>query len=310
MACHHPIPAYLDKDGSVKFERKDKAIGRSGFIHLPCGMCFGCKADRAREWAIRSYHESQLHRGNSFITLTYAPSKLPPHGTLDPKDLRLFFKRLRKRGYTFRYFACGEYGDERLRPHYHACMFGYLPERNGIAAKSASGHIQFVNDELTQAWGLGRVTFTEFHSDAARYTAHYTSKKLKSFAKDEVDPETGLKPYERKEPTGEIIQLVPEFQRSSNKPGLGIPWLKKNWREVFPADSVVMDGREYPPPKAYWKWLKENQVDVYETIKKKRLASIATRPYLTGQRLEQIRECQERSISNLVRPFTGETNDS
>lgn len=303
MSCHYPIPAYLDKNGGVKFVRKEKALGRAGFVQLNCGMCFGCKADRAREWSIRSYHEAQMHRASSFVTLTYRPETLPPHGSLDPRDLQLFFKRLRNAGHTFRYFACGEYGSQRKRPHYHACIFGYLPPPKAVVASSETGNKQFVNDELTKAWGLGRATFSEFHPNAARYTAHYTAKKLLSFARDTADPETGLKPYERIDlATGQTIELVHEFQRQSMRPGLGIPWLAANWREVFPADTVVMQGREYPPPKAYWKWLKEKHPHVYQEVAQKRIQSIRDRPYLPGARLEAIRQCAAAKTDKLVRP--------
>lgn len=302
MTCHFPIPAYLGADGAVKFQRREAAFGKPGFIHLPCGLCFGCKADRAREWAIRSYHEAQMHDESIFVTLTYAPQNLPPAGSLAPRDLQLFFKRMRRRGYSFRYFACGEYGDQRLRPHYHACMFGLGLEKQTIAGRSEAGHPQYFNDDLSAAWSLGRATFADFHPDAARYTAHYTAKKLGSFAQERIDPETGLKPYERMEMSGEIVELKREFQRSSLKPALGMSWLEKHWREVFPADSVVMQGKEYPPPRAYWKWLKDNHPEVADRVKRKRIAETEDRPYLTGHRLKQIQECAERKIDSLVRP--------
>lgn len=304
MACHFPIPAYLGHDGAIKFARRDAVAGKRGLVHLPCGMCRGCKADRAREWAIRCYHESQMHRVSTFINPTYAPDKLPPHGTLDPRDLQLFFKRLRKAtGVRFRYFACGEYGEKRGRPHYHICMFGYAPPRDRVGGRSDTGQILWHSDLLHEIWGLGHILFAEFTPSAARYTAHYTADKLKKYALDEIDSETGLKPYERRDPiTGEIHQLVHEFQRQSLRPGIGIPWLEKNWREIFPADSVVMDGKEYPVPKIYFQWLKKHQPDVFKIVKAKRLEYCQDRPYITGHRLHQMETCRSRSLDQLVRP--------
>lgn len=282
MACHYPIPAYLSRDGKVTFERKDKAFGKRGLMHIPCGMCRGCKADHARDWAIRCYHESQLHTDAAFINPTYAPAHLPPGGTLVPDHLRLFFMRLRKDGHKFRYFACGEYGEKRGRPHYHICMFGWSPPRDRIINKSATGGILYESDYLNRKWKYGSILFSDFTPATARYTAHYTADKLKKYSLDELDPDTGLRPYEKMTDDGEVVDLVPEFQRQSLKPGIGIPWLEKNWREVFPADSVVMDGREYPPPKAYWKWLKENQPETARKVLNKRIADIEGRPYVTG----------------------------
>lgn len=42
--------------------------------------------------------------------------------SIDKKDLQDYFKRLRKSGLEFHYFACGEYGDKFARSHYH-CIF-------------------------------------------------------------------------------------------------------------------------------------------------------------------------------------------
>lgn len=306
MACNFPIPAYLGNDGAVTFIRKNAAAGRRGLVHLNCGMCRGCKADLAREWSIRAYHESQLHEQSIFATFTYSPDKLPPHGTLDPRDLQLFFKRLRKSGVKFRYFACGEYGEKTNRAHYHACLFGYDPEDGIPITRSASGNLVYQSPKLTKHWSLGHVSYGPFHPDAARYTAHYTAKKLKKYALDHISDE-GLKPYERLDKTtGHIIELKHEFQRQSTKPPLGIPWLEKNWREVFPADSVVMAGKQYPVPRAYWLWLKENQRQMFHHVKRKRLEYIKDRPYISGHRLHQMEVCKDQKLNRLERPHTGE----
>lgn len=309
MACHHPIPAYLSAEGKVTFERKEKALGRTGLLHLRCGMCRGCKADLAREWAIRCYHESQMHPVSCFATLTYRDEKLPPGGSLDTRDLELFWKKLRHRVKTkIRYFACGEYGEKRSRPHYHACIFGWRPSRNEteIVGKSKKGNLQFSSDTLSSAWPYGWAVWTEFDPSCARYAAHYTADKLKKYALDEIDPETGLKPYERMEIDGTVYQLVPEFQRQSNRPGLGIKWLEENFAHVFHRDSVIMDGREYPPPRAYWKWLKENQPELAEKVAAKRRAEIAERPYETGLRQMQKEKAFGLQLDRLVRPTHSE----
>ena len=306
LACHHPIPAYLDAAGNVCFTNRKESLGRFGLLQLRCGMCFGCKADHAREWSIRCYHEAQRHRDSCFITLTYQEEFLPPHGSLDPRDLQLFFKRLRKALYPvkIRYFACGEYGEKKGRPHYHACVFGWRPDYldSLLVAISKKGHRQYGSVVLSKAWGKGRVTWTEFDASCARYTAHYTADKLKGFKKDEPDPETGLRPYEIMDRDGCVWNLVPEFQRESRKPGLGIRWLEEHWREVFPADSVVMDGKEYPVPRAYFKWLKENQVEMYKRVAEKRRAAIKDQPYVPGIRHMQKTKAQIARLKRLVRP--------
>ena len=119
-------------------------------IKLPCGQCLGCRIDKARDWAVRCVHESQMSQGqqNSFVTLTFNPETLQDRVGLEKRHFQLFMKRLRKRytGRTIRYLQCGEYGERcqvcnenRMtcrkarkhtfvaglgRPHHHACLFG------------------------------------------------------------------------------------------------------------------------------------------------------------------------------------------
>lgn len=305
MACHHPIPAYLGPGGKVHFANRKDSFGRLGLMHLRCGMCRGCKADHAREWAIRCYHESQLHNRACFITLTYSTEKLPANSSLDKRDLSLFFKRLRdKLDVRIRYFACGEYGEKKGRPHYHVCLFGWRPDNDDklLVAISKKGNRQYGSKIISKCWGLGRAVWTNFDSSCARYTAHYTADKIKGLKKDEPDPETGLRPYEIIDRDGVIWKLCPEFQVSSLKPAIGLPWLEKNYREVFPADSVVMDGREYPPPRYYFQWLKKNVPALYEKVAKKRREHTKKRPYETGLRQLQKNQSREKKLDLLVRP--------
>ena len=60
---------------------------------LSCGKCIGCRLEYSRQWAVRMYHESQLHDLNCFLTLTYAETGF----SLVPRDFTLFMKRLRAR---------------------------------------------------------------------------------------------------------------------------------------------------------------------------------------------------------------------
>lgn len=304
MACHHPKPAYLSSEGKVTFVRHEKALGNSAFIHIRCGMCLGCKADHARDWSIRCYHEAQHHDRNCFITPTYDPEHLPPHGTLNKSDLQKFFRRLRKTGLKFRYFACGEYGEKKGRPHYHVVMFGYRPHQKTLRRVSKKGHPQYLSKIFTDCWPHGEVTWGEFHPSAASYVASYTADKLKSFAFDTPDPDTGLRPYEVMDRDGVIWNLQPEFQLQSLKPAIGKEWLEKNWREVFPADSVAMNGREFPPPRYYYQWLAENQPDVFEIVQANRKKKSMTIPFETGLRMEQKAQAKRANLKRkLARPL-------
>lgn len=107
-----------------------------------------------------------------------------------PRDLQLFFKRLRTNvaPVRFRYFAVGEYGDIGGRPHYHASIFGLGQSFGPIIDKS---------------WGLGHTLTAEFNSQTAQYVAGYTIKKMTSA--DDV----------------RLDGRHPEFPRMSKMPGLG-----------------------------------------------------------------------------------------
>lgn len=97
---------------------------------VPCGKCAPCKIRRVNEWVFRISWEEQ-HRAVSshFITLTYDTQHVPltPHGfmSLRKSDFQKFIKRLRKLCpyEKISYFACGEYGTNTNRPHYHAIVF-------------------------------------------------------------------------------------------------------------------------------------------------------------------------------------------
>ena len=112
MSCNFPV-GMQDKDGIA--------------LYRPCGTCIGCRLDYSKDWAVRICHEAQLNDDNEFVTLTFNDENLPENQSVNKKDLELFIKRLRSRLYpkTIRYYACGEYGENFARPHYHVIIFGH-----------------------------------------------------------------------------------------------------------------------------------------------------------------------------------------
>lgn len=118
-----------------------------------------CRVNRARLWQGRLLLEWYASKGAIFATLTY---KDPPEGgSLVKSDLQGFFKRLRAAGRTFRYYAVGEYGEQSLRPHYHALLFGLSVFDEAI---------------ITEKWGLGFVQVSEFTPARALYVSKYITK--------------------------------------------------------------------------------------------------------------------------------------
>ena len=76
MACYSPIKGWRSKDvnpdtGKRSIVFNPKHAFQDMPVEVPCGQCIGCRLERSRQWAMRCVHEAQLHRDNSFITLTY-----------------------------------------------------------------------------------------------------------------------------------------------------------------------------------------------------------------------------------------------
>lgn len=146
-------------------------------INLPCGKCDRCLERRKMEWGFRMEYEMINSKTAYFVTLTYSPENVPynKYGlkVLVKKDLQKFFKRLRQRqkrgditiehlrnNLSFndkvKYYACGEYGEQFLRPHKHAIIYN-ASEKN-----------------ILKSWELGDVHCVK----ANKYTIAYCMKYL------------------------------------------------------------------------------------------------------------------------------------
>lgn len=261
MPCFRPLRAYRVAGGVSFSERAESNFGASPMM-LPCGRCAGCKLERSRQWAVRCVHEAQMHTFNCAITLTYSDEHLPGP-SLVYEDFQLFLKRLRKHypPRSIRYFGCGEYGERRGRPHFHALLFG-VDFRDKIPDKDTSaGSKQWISAFLDSVWGFGRCTVGEASFETAAYIARYCLDKITGpMAADH---------YRRvDESSGEITYLEPEFNFMSLKPGIGATWLDRFGRsDVFPHDRVVSRGFEAKPPRYYDKRLSEVDPERWKEVK-------------------------------------------
>ena len=149
-------------------------------VNVPCGKCLACKKRRASHWSFRLNEEAKTSSSACFITLTYENAPVSENGfrTLDKRDFQLFLKRLRKTCPTnkLKYYACGEYGTQTHRPHYHAIIFN-LPKSliqnpQKIADTWQNGHIHLANNnQLTINYVVGYMTksnFTRFNNQDDR----------------------------------------------------------------------------------------------------------------------------------------------
>lgn len=178
---------------------------RKTMNYVPCGKCAFCIKKNIDAWCLRLQHEMEVSSSAFFITLTYDEQHLPAGEELSKRDLQLFIKRLRKINPGIRYFAIGEYGSQKGRPHYHAVIFNLInldlitsswTDNNGHPI----GHI--VGDRAT----LGRI----------RYMVEYMALPQVTNGK------------------------TPAFRVMSRRPGIGSSYVQK-WKGFHRArsDSVV-----------------------------------------------------------------------
>lgn len=206
--------------------------------------------DKSRDWATRIVHESKLHERNAFVTLTYANEHLPEDYSVSVRPLQLFMKRLRKwMGHNrCRFFACGEYGDTNLRPHYHLILFGIDFEDKYPWRKTASGAITYRSPAIERLWTFGHIEIGDVTLQSAGYVARYVIKK--------INGEMAETHYRRIHPlTGLVWDVKPEFIVMSNRPGIGAGWYDKYSTDAFPSDFVIVEGSKRPIPRYYKKKL-------------------------------------------------------
>jgi len=235
---------------------------------------------------MRCYHEAQLHKENSFITLTYNNEHLPQDKSIHKSEVQKFLKRLRKNtGRTIRYFACGEYGDKNNRPHYHAIIFGYnFPDRK--LWNIINGSPLYRSRLLEKTWKKGHSSIGEVTFESSAYVARYVMKKRKG-KPDEIDKhgKTNKEYYQALDTqTGEITEIQPEFCLMSRKPGIGLEWLKKYHKDTD-KDFVTVRGKKMSLPKYYDTKLEELLNKDMENRKANRVKNI-NRKDNTRERLE------------------------
>lgn len=223
-------------------------------------------------------HEAQFHEHSCFLTLTYNDDHLPTDSGLRYDDFQRFMKRLRKwqpdKRYRvidgrrvldnpIRYYMCGEYGDELLRPHYHAALFGAVFPDMLPFRRTESGSMIYTSETLTNIWGLGHASIGELTYDSAAYIARYVVKKI-----------SGTKAaahYRRVDPdTGEVFDVSPEFTRMSLKPGIGQKWINQYHADVYPTDRINTHGRLSRPPRYYDKQMEVTNPDILTTVQEQR----------------------------------------
>lgn len=227
-------------------------------------------------------HETRYHDRSCFLTLTY--QQLPPTGSLSKRDAQLFLKRLRKTradqanrdGRTatpIRYFLCGEYGDQRDRPHYHAILWGedFAADRKFLKRKK--GHRLDWSEELERLWGHGFASLGTVTFESAAYVAKYATERLTGPKAEEV--------YQGRQPEFGLMSTGRKDWR-----GIGYRHVRDFGKEIFLNDSIIVNGHEAKPPRYYERvWEEFGNKDQLEKIKQSRKQKAQDNPNNTKARL-------------------------
>nr|QJB20953.1 MAG: replication initiator protein [Microvirus sp.] len=198
---------------------------------VPCGRCLKCKKKLSAEWLFRLQHEVKEHNTPYYVTFTYNDVWLPykydkSRNTNIPslmyQDLQKYFKRLRKKTkQNVRYFAVGEYGSKRGRPHYHAIIF----------------NVSNV-DDIVNCWSINNSSLGYVYVDKFDLSLGGGSYLTKYLVKDKFDRKKDVR-----EPTKLLVSK-----------GFGKSYLTESvqsWHNSNPYQNsyVVSNGQKVPIPR-------------------------------------------------------------
>ena len=191
-------------------------------IMVNCGKCLNCISNKKREYGLRASVEIEKFQNKIFATLTYNDLTVPYNVnankeaklSLREEHAKNFIKRVRQQlkrdfsGNQLKYFMCGEYGSQTLRPHYH------------IVAGSEGAITSIIKNK----WEYGETKIERIISrKAISYTVGYTDKKIYQ------------KTYAGRDDT---------FHKFSV--GMGKDWFHKQWEEgKITAEHYYIETQNY-----------------------------------------------------------------
>lgn len=269
-----------------KLQKLDIGLGYKEYMKVPCGSCEGCQEAYSKEWAVRCLLESQKYKHNYFITLTYDEYNVPrddeivdkktgevyqndnwlqghlvpEHWSKFEKDLRRYFE-YHYNHTGIRFYACGEYGGQTHRPHYHAVIMNLpIPLEELKIHSMSNGNPIFECPIIEKIWGKGFISLAEVNWDTCAYVARYVMKKQK-----------GAKTREQYFENGQ----TPEFVRMSRMPGIGKDFYDANFQDIYSHDEIIIKGHRekiqpVKPPKYFDKLFDKEHHDLMEKIKNTR----------------------------------------
>lgn len=237
------------------------------YINLPCGKCERCIERRKMEWGFRMEQELKVCKTAYFITLTYNNKNVPYNETMYDKetkqevikkryykktlnryDLEKFIKRLRqnhkrtgdtkesvwnnlKKEDKIKFYAAGEYGEDRFRPHYHLIIYNTSEQA------------------ILKSWKLGSIDIQKASSRTIGYLMKYLDKRIGA-----------EKDYTKAKEFNTMSEGIGKNYITKNK-----DWHRRNIDVLFVTNS---NGVRIPMPKYYRNQIftKEERMDQVEIV--------------------------------------------
>lgn len=221
------------------------------------------------------------------LNITYDNANLPEDYSVHKREMQLFIKSLRERIYPaqIRFFAVGEYGEQTLRPHYHALIFNFRPPDLIQYKITKSNNIVYKSSFIDSIWQKGETLIGSVTPQSANYVAQYSMKKQNG------DNHQTAAYYNRQHPiNGLWHQVEPEFMLCSRRPGIGSTWFDKFKSDCFPSDFLTgPDGNILPVPPYYSRKLDREDRVTKRILGARKKKQVADRHNQTPERL-RVRE--------------------
>lgn len=263
---------------SIMYELRKLGHSPTRVDIIPCGKCIGCQLDYSRQWANRIALEMQ-GKECWFLTLTYADEHLPlkqqvstltgelmSTPTLQKSDLQKFIKRLREtwsrkyKNNDIKFFACGEYGTQGGRPHYHMILINFHAEGNAKLIKhsvNAQKQPLYKCPDIEKIWRKGHIILGRASWETAAYVARYVMKKSGK-NKAYYDAKKILEPY--------IVASQ----------GLGKKYYEEHKESILKYDTIPTIHGPMTPPRYFDKMTRETNPTEYERNKEIRKLAAET----------------------------------
>lgn len=276
------------------------------------------------------------HEYSCFLTCTYDEEHLPSEldKTHVPKLIRAIRKKYPHR--TIRYYACGEYGENTLRPHYHVLLFGMDWREENSSSGMNLGATRLVPPTPSSSSPLGKSlasSTTDTHASPARAPAQARSIGNNLYISDELNEiwgkgtctagelnattiEYATRYVTKKvtkgnlgyvrvdEATGEITEMQRPFAVMSLRPAIGAKTKHQTPVEAY-GDLIKgfyeINGRKYEVPRYLLQQIEKHFPKAWEKIteERKKNAKPMSDQELTAREENLLANLTQRDLRNV-----------